>query len=37
VEHRALGASGIDVSVLSLGSWQTYERIPREDGVVVSE
>jgi aryl-alcohol dehydrogenase-like predicted oxidoreductase len=35
VEHRALGASGIDVSVLSLGSWQTYERIPREDGVAV--
>jgi aryl-alcohol dehydrogenase-like predicted oxidoreductase len=37
VEHRALGASGIEVSVLSLGSWQTYERIPREDGIAVME
>src|SRR2546428_7869535 len=33
--RRALGASGIDVSALSLGSWRTYERIPREDGVAV--
>jgi aryl-alcohol dehydrogenase-like predicted oxidoreductase len=33
--HRALGASGIDVSVLALGSWRTYERIPREQGVAV--
>jgi L-glyceraldehyde 3-phosphate reductase len=37
VEHRALGASGIDVSVVSLGSWQTYERIPRENGIAVME
>jgi aryl-alcohol dehydrogenase-like predicted oxidoreductase len=37
VEHRALGASGIEVSVLSLGSWQTYERMPREDGIAVME
>jgi len=35
VPRRALGASGIDVSALSLGSWRTYERIPREDGVAV--
>lgn len=27
---RPLGASGIDVSILALGSWRTYERIPRE-------
>src|SRR6476661_620112 len=33
--HRALGASGIDVSVLSLGSWRTFERIPREQGLAV--
>jgi aryl-alcohol dehydrogenase-like predicted oxidoreductase len=35
VKHRPLGASGIDVSVLSLGSWRTYERIPREQGLAV--
>src|SRR5207244_3751865 len=35
MEHRPLGASGIDVSVLSLGSWRTYERIPREQGLEV--
>jgi aryl-alcohol dehydrogenase-like predicted oxidoreductase len=35
VPRRALGASGIDVSSLSLGSWRTYERIPREDGIAV--
>jgi L-glyceraldehyde 3-phosphate reductase len=33
--HRQLGSSGIDVSVLALGSWQTYERIPRETGAAV--
>ncbi len=33
--HRPLGASGISVSCLSLGSWRTYERIPREDGLAV--
>jgi aryl-alcohol dehydrogenase-like predicted oxidoreductase len=27
--HRRLGASDIEVSALALGSWQTYERIPR--------
>jgi len=35
VEHRALGASGLEVSALALGSWRTYERIPREQGVAV--
>ncbi len=33
--HRALGASGIEVSVLSLGSWMTFEHMSREDGVAV--
>ena len=33
--HRALGASGIDVSALSLGSWRTYEHISREQGLAV--
>jgi aryl-alcohol dehydrogenase-like predicted oxidoreductase len=33
--HRALGASGIEVSPVALGSWRTYERIPREQGVAV--
>ncbi len=35
MEHRALGGSGIDVSVLALGSWRTYERIARDQGVAV--
>jgi L-glyceraldehyde 3-phosphate reductase len=33
--HRPLGGSGIEVSVFSLGSWQTYERLSRADGVAV--
>ncbi|HEY6889056.1 MAG TPA: aldo/keto reductase, partial [Solirubrobacter sp.] len=33
MEHRALGP--LSVSILALGSWQTYERIPRADGVAV--
>src|SRR5712691_11698679 len=33
--RRPLGASGIEVSELSLGSWRTYERIPREMGIAV--
>jgi aryl-alcohol dehydrogenase-like predicted oxidoreductase len=33
--HRPLGASGIDVSRLSLGSWRTFERMPKEQGVAV--
>jgi L-glyceraldehyde 3-phosphate reductase len=38
VQHlprRPLGASGIEVSTLALGSWRTYERIPREQGIGV--
>jgi aryl-alcohol dehydrogenase-like predicted oxidoreductase len=33
--RRPLGASGIDVSTLALGSWRTYERIPREQAIGV--
>src|SRR4029077_16395282 len=33
--HRALGASGPPVSVMSLGSWRTFERISPDDGVAV--
>jgi L-glyceraldehyde 3-phosphate reductase len=33
--HRPLGASGLEVSVFALGSWRTYERIPREAGATV--
>ena len=25
---RPLGSSGLDVSVMSLGSWRTFERLP---------
>jgi L-glyceraldehyde 3-phosphate reductase len=32
---RRLGSSGIEVSVLALGSWRTYERMSREDGLAV--
>jgi len=35
MEHRPLGGSGIEVSVLALGSWRTFERISREQGVAV--
>jgi aryl-alcohol dehydrogenase-like predicted oxidoreductase len=35
VELRRLGASGLDVSRLSLGSWRTYERMSRQDGAAV--
>jgi aryl-alcohol dehydrogenase-like predicted oxidoreductase len=35
MEHRRLGTSGIEVSALSLGSWRTFERIPRKTGVAV--
>ena len=34
-KRRPLGTSGIDVSELSLGSWRTYERIPRDAGLAV--
>jgi aryl-alcohol dehydrogenase-like predicted oxidoreductase len=33
--RRPLGASGLEVSVFALGTWQTYERIPRSQGVAV--
>jgi L-glyceraldehyde 3-phosphate reductase len=33
--RRPLGSSGLDVSVMSLGSWRTFERIDREQGVEV--
>ena len=35
VERRSLGASEIEVSALALGSWRTFERIPREAGIAV--
>lgn len=35
MEHRPLGASGIEVSALALGSWRTFERIPGETGLAV--
>ena len=35
MERRALGSSGLEVSRLSLGSWRTFERIPREDAIGV--
>jgi L-glyceraldehyde 3-phosphate reductase len=35
VEHRPLGNSGLEVSALALGSWRTYERMTREQGVAV--
>ncbi|MBI5090714.1 MAG: aldo/keto reductase [Actinobacteria bacterium] len=33
--RRQLGGSGTEVSVLSLGSWKTYERMSRDDGAAV--
>jgi L-glyceraldehyde 3-phosphate reductase len=33
--HRPLGSSGINVSALALGSWRTFERIPRQQGLAV--
>ncbi len=35
VDTRTLGTSGLRVSRLSLGSWRTFERIPREAGAAV--
>jgi aryl-alcohol dehydrogenase-like predicted oxidoreductase len=32
---HALGTSGLEVSVLSLGSWRTFERIPRDQALAV--
>ena len=34
-DRRALGSSGIEVSALSLGSWMTFEHLPRETGVAI--
>jgi aryl-alcohol dehydrogenase-like predicted oxidoreductase len=33
--QRSLGASGPAVSVMSLGSWRTFERISRDEGLAV--
>ncbi len=33
--HRPLGFSGLNVSLFSLGSWRTFERIPRDQGLAV--
>jgi aryl-alcohol dehydrogenase-like predicted oxidoreductase len=33
MERRRLGNSDLDVSRLALGSWRTYERIPRDDAL----
>jgi aryl-alcohol dehydrogenase-like predicted oxidoreductase len=33
--HRRLGSSGLEVSLFSLGSWRTFERIPRDEGLAV--
>ncbi len=33
--RRPLGRSELEVSRLALGSWRTFERIPREDGLAV--
>lgn len=33
--RRRLGGSDLDVSILSLGSWRTFERIPRDRGEAV--
>jgi aryl-alcohol dehydrogenase-like predicted oxidoreductase len=33
--YRPLGSSGIEVSALALGSWKTFERIPRDHGLAV--
>jgi len=32
-----LGASGLQVSRMALGSWRTFERIPREQGLAVMQ
>ncbi len=35
MESRRLGASDLEVSRLALGSWRTFERIGRDDGLAV--
>ena len=32
---RPLGSSGLEVSALSVGSWQTFEHLPRETGIAI--
>src|SRR5690242_5420245 len=32
---RPLGLSGMDVSAMSLGSWRTFERLPKETGSAI--
>ena len=32
---RPLGSSGLEVSALSLGSWRTFERVPRDTGSAI--
>ncbi len=35
LETRPLGSTGLDVSVMSLGSWRTFERLPAETRVAI--
>ena len=35
IPQRPLGTSHLDVSLFSLGSWRTFERIPRDQGLAV--
>jgi aryl-alcohol dehydrogenase-like predicted oxidoreductase len=35
VESRPLGSAGLDVSVMSLGSWRTFERLPADTRVAI--
>src|SRR5580765_8308255 len=35
MQRRRLGASNLEVSRLALGSWRTFERIPRDAGLAV--
>lgn len=35
--HRPLGSSGLDVSLFALGSWRTFERISRDQGLAVMQ
>jgi len=37
VRRRGLGRSDLEVSALSLGSWKTFERIDRDQGLAVME
>src|SRR5262245_24482243 len=37
MEQRSLGASGLSVSILSLGSWLTYETMPEDEALAVMQ